>query len=72
MSEKKDAPAKVKLLGITKEPGEGWAMASSLSEYEIPHDMFLKHCKRISKTEPDVLRSLIVALERKVREILEI
>lgn len=71
MSTKKEEPQKIRLLGITKEAvGDGWAQASSLSEYEISHEMFLKHCRRISKTEPDVIGTLYDALQKKAREML--
>lgn len=69
---KKEEPKLVKLFGISKEDVGGWAQASSLSEYEITHEAFLKHCKRISKSEPDVFETLLRELRKKAREVLGI
>lgn len=66
----KDAET-VTLLGISKEEvGEGWSPAYSLSEYEIPQHLFLKHCKRVSKTEPDVFNILLISMAKKARALL--
>ena len=63
----------IKLLGVSKEdmgPNGGWSSGYSLSEYEITKSNYLKFCKRITKTEPEVLNSLWGAFEKKAREIL--
>jgi hypothetical protein len=64
--EKPDSVA-VKLLGITQEEG-----SYCLSEYELPKAIFLKYCKKISRTEPDQFAILNAHLTRKARELLEI
>jgi hypothetical protein len=64
-------PETVTLLGITKEEvGDGWSAAFSVSEYEIPHNHFLKYCKRVAKSEPDTLPVLLSQVSKKVKVLL--
>lgn len=57
----------VKLLGLSNEEG-----AYCLSEYEMTKDAFMKHAKRISRTEPDQFAILLSNITKKARELLEI
>ena len=74
MADKRETDSQtVKLLGIERDTsGNGFCQAFSLSEFEIPKAIFMKHCKRITRTEPDQFAVLNMHLTKKARELLGI